>query len=550
MGASDFVPNIILALGGLGLFLYGMKLLIDGLENMAGSRMRNVIERATSNRFFGIGVGAAVTAIIQSSSATSLIAVGFVNAGLMSLAQAISVLMGSHVGTTITAHLFTFRLGDIAPLFIFFGLILNLFFKRKGLKDIGYISLSAGILFFGLSIMSGPLGEFAQTPGFQQMFLAFENPFLAILVGFLVTAVIQSSSAAMGILITLYFSGAEMEFTTIAYMLMGIAIGSTVTALIGSMAARRESKRMALANTIMVAIGTAVFGILIAVFPGILLWFQNTWYDGARQMAMLFTIFKASVVVMFLPFVGHLAALMYKIMPKRDRSTDEKGLHYIKTDNQSPSVIIDQTFSELQRMANMVSENYRLSLESLYENDPEKAETVAETEANINYLFRQITSLLGGIQNVESAADMKKISTLMYIAGDLERIGDHAENISEYDIRNSDNEMRLTPESLTELKTLSSVVIDMLNLMTMLFDSVTDELLQDVYHLERNIDYLAKKFAENHISRLKNEKIDPRGGVVFVNMLTNLERSGDHANNISYYFLETRQFRIEDAVQA
>jgi phosphate:Na+ symporter len=540
---SSQIQNIFLVLGGLGLFLYGMKLLVDGLEDMAGSRMRKVVERATSNRFFGIGVGALVTVIIQSSTATSLIAVGLINAGLMSLARAVSLVMGAHIGTTLTAHIFAFGISDVAPLFIFSGLMMYLFIKRT--KSLGYILLSIGILFFGLSVMGGPLGEFAQTPGFQSIFLAFENPFLAILSGFIFTAIIQSSTAATGILISLYLGGFDLNFATAAYLLLGISVGTTVTALIASMAGRRESKRLAIANTIYITIGCAVFGMLIHIFPGILLWFQNTWQDGARQIAMLFTFFKASLTVAFLPFVGHLAALMYKIMPKKVRSTDAKELHYIKDDTPTPAIAIEQSFDELHRMGQMVSENLQLALDALYTGNSEKADEVFETETNINYLSRQITSLLAEIQNVESAEDMKKISTLMYMAGDLERIGDHAKNIAEFNIRNKKNELRLTPEALKEMQTLSSRVIDITSLTIKLFDTVTDDLLQDIYHLERVINHLTQKYTESHINRLKNENTDPRGGVIFVNMLTNLERCGDHANNISYYFLEIRQFRAD-----
>ena len=539
------VQNTFLVLGGLGLFLYGMKLLVDGLETMAGNRMRKVVERATSNRFFGIGVGAIVTVIIQSSTAASLIAVGLINAGVMSLARAISVVMGAHIGTTLTAHIFAFGISEVAPLFIFAGLILHLFVKRA--KNLGYVLLSVGILFFGLSVMGGPLREFAQTPGFQALFLAFENPFLAILSGFVFTTIIQSSTAATGILISLYLGGFDLNFTTAAYLLLGISIGTTVTALIASMAGRRESKRLAIANTIYITLGSTVFGILIYIFPGILTWFQSTWYDGARQIAMLFTFFKASLTIAFLPFVGHLAAFMYKLMPKRDHSTDEKELHYIKDGVLTTEAAIDQSFSELQRMAQMVAENFQLALAALYENDSEKADVVFETEININYLSRQITSLLAGIQNVESDEDMKKISTLMYIAGDLERIGDHAENIAEYNLRNNKNEIRLTPEALKELQTLSSRVIDIINMTVQLFDDVTEELLQSIQHMESVINHLEKKYAESHINRLKNENIDPRGGVIFVNMLTNLERSGDHANNIAYYFFEENQSKSEQA---
>jgi len=551
MQIPDFVENIFFIFGGLGLFLFGMKMLMNGLEELAGNRMRQVVERATSNRFFGIIAGALVTVIIQSSTATSVIAVGFINAGLMSLAQAISLIIGAHIGTTLTAHIFAFRIDSFAPIFIFIGLILYLFVKRKTVKDGGYILLSVGVLFFGLSVMGEPLNEFAHTPGFQSMLIAFENPILALLAGFVFTALIQSSTAATGILITLYIRGVDLNFTTAAYLLLGISMGTTVTALMASMAGIRESRRLALANLIYITIGSTFFGILIWIFPGILLWFQSTWQDGARQMAMMYTFFKISLTVLFLPFVGHLAALMYKIMPKRSQTTESKELHYIKSDSDTTptNIVIEQAFNELQRMGNMVLENFVLAVDALYaenaEVKSERVETVQETEATINYLNRQIVSLLAGLKNVYSVEDMKKISTLMYIASDLERIGDHAENISEYNIRNDKNELRLSPQAMEEMKILSSAVIDILTLTMQLFDTVTDELLQNVYHLERNIDYLTKKYTENHINRLKNETIDPRGGVVFINMITNLERCGDHANNISYYFLEVRQFRVE-----
>ena len=546
------IQNILLVFGGLGLFLYGMKMLIDGLEEMAGSRMRSFVERATANRFLGIAVGALVTVIIQSSTATSVIAVGFINAGLMSLAQAITLIIGAHIGTTLTAHIFAFRVDTFAPMFIFVGLVLNLFVKRKVFKNTGYILLSVGILFFGLAVMGDPLREFAQTPAFQSMLTAFENPFLAVLAGFIFTAIIQSSTAATGILITLYIRGVDLNFVTAAYLLLGISMGTTITALIASLAGRRESKRLALANLTYITIGSIIFGIMFQVFPGILIWFQSTWHDGARQLAMLYTFFKVSLTIMFLPFVGHLAALMYKIMPKRNYSTDSMELHYIKTDSNvlTTAVAIDQSFNELRRMGTLVLQNFQLSLEALYTNDSAKADTVFETEDSINYLGRQITSLLAEMRNVETVADMKKISTLMYIASDLERIGDHAENIAEYNLRNANNELRLSSQAMEELQALSSAVLDIIAMTVKLFDEVSEETLQQIYYMERNIDYLAKKYTENHINRLKTEKIDPRGGVIFVNMLTNLERCGDHANNISYYFLEIQQFNDEGAPMA
>ncbi|MCL2406251.1 MAG: Na/Pi cotransporter family protein [Defluviitaleaceae bacterium] len=544
METFELVQYIFLVFGGLGLFLYGMKMLIDSLEQMAGNRMRSLVERATSNRFFGIGVGAIVTVIIQSSTATSVMAVGFINAGLMSLAQAISLIIGAHIGTTFTAHVFAFRVDTAAPVFIFIGLVSYLFVKHKSIKNVGYILLSVGILFFGLSVMGDPLRVFAQTPGFQSMLVAFENPFLAILSGFVFTAIIQSSTAATGILVSLYISGVDLDFTTVAFLILGISVGTTVTALLAALAGRRESKRLALANMIYIMIGSVVFGILIYVFPGILQWFQRTWSDGARQIAMFYTFFKTALTIMFLPFVKHLAALMYKIMPKRSHSTDSIELHHIKTaSHQTPAMVIAQSYDELNRMGKLVLENMMLALDAFTTGDNEKAAAVLETEASINYLNRQITSLLMELENVESVAEMRKIGTLMYIASDLERIGDHAENISEHKLHTKKGKLRVSDRAMDELTNLSRATVNIIALTMQLFDNLSEEVLESIYHLERHIDNLSKEYMENHIARLKNEKNNPRGGVIFINMITSLERCADHANNIAYYLAEIKQFK-------
>jgi phosphate:Na+ symporter len=404
-----------------------------------------------------------------------------------------------------------------------------------------------GLLFFGLTVMGEPLREFALTPGFQSMLVAFENPLLAILSGFVFTAIIQSSTAATGILVSLYLSGVDLNFTTAAYLILGISVGTTVTALIASLAGRRESKRLAIANTIYIATGCLLFGTLIYIFPGILQWFNNTWLDGARKIAMFYTFFKVGLTVLFLPFIGHLAALMYKIMPKRIYSTDTRELHYIKsTGDRSPAVIIGQSYAELNRMGKMVCGNLQLALDAFVNSDEEKVASVLETESSINYLNRQISSLLMQLEHVDSVADMKKIGTLMYIAADLERIGDHAENITENNVRTKEGDLRLSEKAMGELDTLSRATVTMVALMTELFDALTAETLEKIYHLERHIDDMAKEYTENHINRLKYEKNNPRGGVIFVNMVTSLERCADHANNIAYYLAE---IKINDNVK-
>ena len=539
------LQNIFLIFGGLGLFLYGMKNLVDGLEVMAGNKMRSIIQRATANRFLGIGVGALVTILIQSSTATSVIAVGFINAGLMSLAQAIGIIIGSHIGTTLTAHLFTIRVTAGAPMLIFVGLIMYLFLRSQRAKDVGRVVLSIGLLFFGLSVMGEPLALFAQTPGAQTMLTAFQNPFLAILAGFVFTALIQSSTAATGILVTLYAGGADISFPTAAFIILGISVGTTVTALLASLAGRRESKRLALANVTYMVVGCLIFGVLIYVFPGILQWFQTMWPYGARRIAMFYTFFKVGLTIVFLPFIKYLAALMYKIMPKRTQTADAMELHYIKTaPDQPPGIIIEQAYDELNHMGQMVLENFELSIAAFMTSDEDKVIAVHEQETAINYLHRQITSLLMELEDIESVAEMKKLGALMYIATDLERIGDYAKNITDYEIRTKKKEtLRLSQRAMGELTTMSNATISIFSLTMGLFNELSEESLEQIYHLKRYIDKLGSEYTENHIQRLKNEKNNPRGGVIFINMVTNLERCADHANSVAYYLAEIKEFR-------
>ncbi|MCL2417516.1 MAG: Na/Pi cotransporter family protein [Bacteroidales bacterium] len=533
--------NIFLIFGGLGLFLYGMKMMMDGLEVMAGNKMRIYIEKATANRFAAVGIGALVTILIQSSTATSVMAVGFINAGLMSLAQAISLILGAHIGTTLTAHLFAFPgITTAAPLLIFFGLIAYLFFRKQTTKDVGFILLGIGILFFGLSVMGEPLRELAGTDRFQSILSAFENPFFAVLAGFLFTAIIQSSTAATGILITLLLKGdVDISFTVAAFLVLGISAGTTITALIASLAGRRESKRAALANLIYISIGCLVFGTLISVFPGILRWFENTWTSEAAQLAWFYTFFKVVLTFTFLPFVGHLASFMYVIMPKRNKDADSKQLLFMKTEiPQSPDEAIEQATHELSNMGQLTLENLKRSLDAFFTGDSEAISTVHEVESSINYLQKQISSMLAEVQNVESAEDMKKLGTLLYVTKDFERIGDHAKNFVEYNVRTKKKQkFRLSPVAVAEISTLGNAVVEIVTLSLEAFNTHSEDLIRKVNELEEKIDDMVQRYIENHVKRLKTEeKSDPRGGVAFLGMINDLERCADHAHNIASYY--------------
>ncbi|MCL2111076.1 MAG: Na/Pi cotransporter family protein [Clostridiales bacterium] len=561
MGGStiDFVLSIFMVLGGLGLFLYGMKMMSDGLEKMAGDRMRTVLERTTSNRFLGIALGAGVTAIIQSSSATTVMVVGFVNAGMMNLIQAIGVIMGANIGTTITAQIISFRLDTYAPLIIFIGLMMNMAFKKSKIKNLGYAILGFGVLFFGISVMGEPLKEFSADPGFQAILTAFDNPFLAMIVGMLFTAVVQSSSATTGIIIAMYLGGVALPFETAVYLVMGSNVGTCITAILASLAANREAKRAALAHVIFNVAGCVLVGALITIFPGILTWIQDTFHDPARQVAMFHTLFKVTMVVVMVWFVPQLAALVNKILPERPSETAvAKRLLYLdSTIMHMPSIARVQAHREILRMANIALDNLKLALEAFFKNDPDKAATALEVEETVDFLNHQITAWLVRLRGLKlNTPDVEKLGMMLHTVSDIERIGDHAENIAEYVMLRDQSEVAISDAAMKELREIGDAVVQAVTLAVEIFESNDEARLGEVDSLEHRIDGLARECVENHIQRLKDELCDPYGGVIFTDMVADLERCGDHATNISYSILgetiwdERRQklLRVGDAL--
>ncbi|MCL1805538.1 MAG: Na/Pi cotransporter family protein [Clostridiales bacterium] len=543
-----FIQDLFKVVGGLGLFLYGMKIMSDGLENVAGDRLRLVLERATSNRFFGIIVGTVVTCIIQSSSATTVMVVGFVNASMLTLTQAISIIMGANIGTTITAQIISFKIDPIAPLCIFVGLILYMFVKKNKTKNFGYILLGFGILFFGITTMGAPLKEFSKLAGFQSILLSFQNPFMALLVGMAFTAVIQSSSATTGIIVALYLSGVDLQFKTAIYLVLGSNVGTCITAMLASIAASRESKRAALAHVLFNVIGCAIFGALINFFPGILTWIQDTWKDGARQVAMFHTLFNVSTVVVLLPFIKYFAILVNKILPEHatEGAAAKKLLYLDQSVMQIPAIAVTQAHRELIRMGEMALGNLKLALEAFYEGNAGKAAKAMEAEDAIDYLNHQITTWLVRIRGLKlSEADMERLGSMLHTVSDIERIGDHAENIAEYAIDKGKYGTEFSQPATEELHILSGVTLDAVNLALDIFKSRSIMRLPEMDKLEEHVDYFALACVENHIQRLQDEVCDPRGGVMFTDMVSDLERCSDHANNIAYSILGNEVYSVQ-----
>jgi len=314
---KEFLQNIFTVAGGLGLFLFGMKLMSDGLKKIAGKELKNLLDKATSNHLIGILVGIIVTAIVQSSSATTIMVVGFINAGLLNLMQGMGVILGANIGTTLSAQIIAFRIDSIAPFFIFIGSILYIFFKKDHLRNFGYLILGFGILFFGISVMGIPMAELAKDPDFQTSIINFNNPFLAFLTGLIFTAIVQSSSVTIGILITMYLSNISFPFEIAAFIILGSNIGTCIDTLIASIPANQESKQAAIAHFLYNIITCSIFAIFIFIFPSILSWFQNIWIDKARGIAMFHTFFNIIALLLFVPFIKPYTTFILKITSKK-----------------------------------------------------------------------------------------------------------------------------------------------------------------------------------------------------------------------------------------
>jgi phosphate:Na+ symporter len=536
--------DIFLIAGGLGLLLFGMKMMSTGLEVVAGDRLQTILKRATSNRFLAVFVGIIATICINSSTAVTIITVGFVNSGLLNLTQSIGIIMGANVGTTFSAQLIAFKIDAIAPLFIFIGIIMYLFFKKRSIKNIGYVILGFGILFFSISVMGSPLKELSRNPEFNAMLTAFENPLLALFVGFLFTAIIQSSSGTMGLLVTMHLSGVPMSFETSAYIILGTNIGTSLTTVIASIPASRDSKRAALFHIMYDIIGCLVFGTLIYAFPVILSWFEATWTEKARQVAMFHTLYNVAVCVMLLPFIKYIALLMQKIVPLKkeeiDKKTHEKKLLYLDADiTQMPAIAaVNAAHSEICRMGNIANESLELALESFFEKNEDKVNQAFEIEKTINFLNHQIAAKLVEINNMTlSESDAEKVGKMFKVISDIERIGDHAENIAEYTLFVKERDLKFSDVATAELKLLGDLTSKQSVRAINVYESQNKSELPQIKSFEKEIDKLSEDFVENHIKRLKEEKCEPKSGVIFTDMIINLERCADHAKNIAFSIL-------------
>lgn len=518
--------------GGLGLFLYGMKLMSDGLENIAGEKLKSILEKITSNKIMGVLVGTVVTAIIQSSSAITVMVVSFVNAGLMTLGQATGVILGSNIGTTITAQMVSLKLEVIAPIFIGIGAIVIVVTKNKRVKDLAYIALGFGVLFMGMGLMSSSLKPVSELAIFNKFILLVgKNSILGVLIGILITAILQSSSATTGILVALAVSG-NLDMSVAFPIILGCNIGTCITAILAGLTANRIAKKAALLHLFFNIFGTILF---LPFSDKVVMIVQYLTPDNvARQVANAHTIFNVVITIFILPISKYFVKLVNKILPDDGRRQVCGAIYLDKKLLETPIVASTQVVKETIRMAEIARNNFQLAMQSFFYGNDEDIKNVYENENIINMLEKEITEYLIALsQHNLPEENAELVSEVYHTINDIERIGDHAENIVELAINKINNNIQLSDEALKEVEEISKATLESVDIAIRCFKKreSNDEII--VNEIEDRIDILEKNFRNNNIMRLNSRQCYANAGVMFFDLLSNLERIGDHANNIA-----------------
>ncbi|NLX62308.1 MAG: Na/Pi cotransporter family protein [Tissierellia bacterium] len=525
-------------LGGLGLFLYGMNIMGTGLEKAAGERLKRLIELLTNNRLMGVIVGAVVTAIIQSSSATTVMVVGFVNAGLMTLPQAAGVIMGANIGTTVTAQLIAFNLTDIAPFAVALGVAIYLVASNKRLKSVAEVLIGFGILFIGMDMMSGGLKPLANNPVFTSILSGLRDPVLGILVGLGLTTILQSSSASIGLLQALASQGlVDMQ---IAFpILFGDNIGTTTTALISSIGTNKTAKRAAVVHFMFNLIGTIIFMFGLR-YPIEAIVTRLTPFDVQRQIANAHTLFNLVNVVIQLPFANLLVKMATKLVPGEVEEAEEIRLKYLDARIlETPSIAIGQAIKEVTRMAQIVKNNLELACRAFIEKNEKLIEEVLNQEVVINKLETGIVEYLIQLSKEPLTGEQhSKITELINVVNDIERVGDHSENIAELAQEIIRDNLPFSDTAIEEMNIITNKSLEVFKYAVESYRETDFDKARNVVKLEEEIDELEKEYRSNHIDRLNKQTCNIHSGVLFLDLLSNLERVSDHSLNIALYVLD------------
>lgn len=534
------VANILSMAGGLGLFLFGIRTMGDGLENAAGAKLKRMLEVLTGNRFLAVLVGFVVTAIIQSSTATTVMVVGFVNAGMMSLAQAVGVIMGANIGTTVTSLLIALNFSSVAAAAVLVGVILMLASKKTVVKNLGAIFTGFGLLFLGIDMMSDSMAPLRDSAGFMNFIVTVSEsplrPLFGIILGIVMTAVLQSSSASVGVLQTLAMQGlVPLKFSV--FVLFGQNIGTCLTALFSTVGAKKNSKRAAVIHLLFNLIGTGIF-ILIALLTPYVEWIEKLSPDPMTQIAISHIVFNiVSTVVMF-PFAKALVKLSCLLVPGKDDSESEMHCKFI--DDRllnTPPFAVMQVSKEVARMAKLARDNFETSAHALINRSDKDLDKVMENEEIINYLNHHITSYLVKLNALDiTDSDSDYIARVFHAINDIERVGDHAINLAEAAQHNIGEGLKFSDPAREELNQLCGSVVTLLERSMAAFDnqSLSDNEAKELSDLEEHIDDLTLECQDSHIFRLNRKECNTEAGMLYLNTITDFERVGDHAINIAF----------------
>ena len=534
------ITNIISLLGGLGLFLFGMKYMSDGLNQVAGNKMQALLEKLTRNRFKGFLLGVVVTAVIQSSSATTVMLMGFLNAGIMDLAQATGVIIGANIGTTITAVLIAIDVSAIAPFCIFIGTVMALFCKKQTQKYIGQVILGFGVLFFGLKYMSGPdaMGVLKTSAAFQTFITKADNPILGLIIGFIMCSVLQSSSASIGVLQALAMTSASlMPMKFAIFLIIGINVGSAMPLFLSAIGAKTNAKRAAVIYFIFDFVGMLIFTPIALIFPQYMDWITTLSDNGSVQVAIAHIIFKVVTAFVMLPFIKWVVKLSEIIIKPKEHDTRLRFEFIDKKVSNNPVATAMQIGSEVERMARLVRNNFVIACEGFIVMDNSRQRELEENEELINWLNHNISDFMVTITSKEMPGAVSEyIGKLFHVITDLERIGDHAQNIMNRVCAAKDDDLGFTETGIAEFKEIYEIDLELLDraLGAFMNKHLTDDEEHQLHYLEDTIDYLTLTAQDNHVQRLREKKCHTSSGVIYTKALQDLERVGDHSYNIAW----------------
>lgn len=528
-------------LGGLSLFLYGMQMMSTNLEAAAGNRMKDILEKLTANRFMGVLAGAVITAIIQSSSATTVMVVGFVNAGLMKLNQAVWLIMGANIGTTITGQLIALDVGMYAPLLSFGGVVMILFVKSRKVNNIGGIVAGLGVLFIGMGMMSDAMLPLRESAGFISLMTRFANPFLGILAGAAFTAVIQSSSASVGILQALAMSGL-IGLDGAVFVLFGQNIGTCITAVLASVGTGRNAKRTTVIHLLFNLIGTVLFVTICLTTPFV--GFMASWVpdNPAAQIANVHTVFNITTTLLLLPFGNLLAKTAVFILPdkKAERTDVDRWFEGVVSSQHvlgASSIVISELKTELGQMMGLAYENVERSFQAIEQGCRDGIQRIQEVEEEIDRRNHHLSQKVSRIFTLElSGEDVTAVNHIFKIIGNIERIGDHAMNLAEYANAMREKGVVLSEEAMGEISQMRQISLRALKLLLNFDEDEAMKILGEEMMLEEQIDDTTRLYRQKQMERLKSQTCNPETSVFYTEILTDYERIGDHVLNIAEEF--------------